>query len=147
MNGRDLDRMNSVDDMIESPEQHSVRKLVQALPEESLSLAWRSSLNEKLLETAAAKKRRNRLNWILRPALGLGLASVLAVIVLFHPSQAPKSSTPDRGIESAIVSDHRASVLLGEVSSAGLNVNEVASEANPQEPDDGLWTDSDVQGL
>ena len=136
-----------MDSKLESEGQLAISKMVQSLPDEPLSMAWRSSLNEKLLETAAKKRKKQRLAWVLRPALGLGLASVLAVVVMFQPHAPRTSPVADKSLESAILTDHHNSVLFNEVSSAGLNANEVTSEANPQEPEDGLWNDSDVQGL
>jgi len=135
------------DDKLDSIGQQAVRKIVQALPEDAPSMAWRSSLNERLMEVAAKKQKKKRIAWIVRPALGLSLATVLAVVVMFHPFARKPISTVDRGIESAIMSDHHDSVILNEVSSTGLNANEVTTDANPEDPDDGLWSDADAQSL
>ena len=143
-------RSNSVDPMdsrLDSAGQQTISKMVQSLPDDTLSMAWRSSLNERLMETAVKKRKKQRLAWVLRPALGLGLASVLAVVVMFQPRMHQTNPVADRGLETAILADHHNSVIFNEVSSAGLNANEVTTEANPQEPEDGLWNDSDVQGL
>ena len=117
------------------------------MPEDTLSMAWRSSLNEKLLQNSVEKKRKQRLAWVLRPAMGLGLACLLTVVVMFQPIGRHGVAIPDKGLEAAILSDHHNSVLQNEVSSAGLNANEVVSEANSEEPEDGIWNDADVQGL
>jgi hypothetical protein len=135
------------DEMLDSVGQQAVRKIVQALPEDSLSMAWRSSLNERLVVAVAQKQKKKRMAWIVRPALGLSLATVFALIVMFQPSWRRSMATPDRGIESAIMSDHHNSVLLNDVGNAGLNANEVTSEANPEDPDDDMWSDADAQSL
>ena len=139
--------VSQIDEKLSSVGQQAIKGMVKSLPEDTLSMAWRSSLNEKLLEAAAKKRKKQRLVWVLRPALGLSLACALAVVVMFQPLGHKSMPVPDRGLESAIMSDHHNSVLLNEVSSAGLNANEVTSEVNPEDPDDGLWNDSDVQGL
>jgi len=138
------------DTKLNSEGQQAIRKVVQALPEDSLSMAWRSSLNEQLLQVAVVQKKKQRWNWAIKPVVGLSFAMALAGVVLFMPAH-PHSSKPptvaNRGLESAIITDHHNSALLDEVSTAGLNASETKTEANPQDPDDGIWSESDVESL
>ena len=59
-----------------------VSQTVRELPEDSVSLAWRSQLNERLFAEAGAKHHVARRSWVWRPALGLGLAGALARVVV-----------------------------------------------------------------
>ena len=140
---------NSIEDAkLNSSGQQAIREMVRALPEEPLSMAWRSSLNEQLLVVAAKQQKKKRIMWFARPAAGgLSLAMCFALVMLFHSSAPKPADVPSQSIESAILSDHHTSVLLGEVSNTGLNMNEVTSEANPSDPEDGQWTEADVESL
>ncbi len=133
--------------MLNSVSQMAVRGVVQALPEEQVNMTWRSSLNEQLLLMAAQQRRKRRMWWYMSPVAGFSVAVGLAFFVLFQPSKISPSVIPDRGIESAIFSDHHNSVISNEVANAGLNDNEVANVANTQDPQDGVWSESDVESL
>lgn len=146
MKSSEFSKFEQLDDQLNTPSQLQVSQFVKAMPEDTLSMAWRSSLNEKLIEASNQKRRKQKLAWILRPAMGLGLAFALAIFVVFQP-MGSHTVMPDRGLEAAILTDHHNAVLQNEVSTAGLNANEVISEANPEEPEDGIWNDADVQGL
>ena len=136
------------DDMkLTSPGQEIVRSIVKSLPEEPLSMAWRSSLNEQLLLIAAKQKRRKRLLWVASPIAGFSFAMALAFVVMFNPSRSIRNTSSVPGIESAIISDHHSSSITNEVSAAGLNLNEVNSDANQFDPQDGIWNESDVESL
>jgi len=135
------------DAKLNSTGQQAIRDMVRALPDESVSMTWRSSLNEQLLVLAAKQQKKRRILWFARPAAGLSLAMGLALVLMFMPSAHQTVKAPDRGIESAILSDHRSSALLNEVSSAGLNLTEVTTEANTSDPDDGQWSAADVESL
>jgi len=139
--------LNGVDAKLNSSEQQTISRIVKALPEDTVSMAWRSSLNEQLLAVAAKQRKKQRMLWFIRPALGLSLATVLAVVVMFHPVDKQVPIQPDHSVESAILSDHHNSVLMNEVSSTGLNANEVNSEVNPDDPTDEMWSEPDAHGL
>jgi hypothetical protein len=139
---------SGVDDAkLNSPGQLAVRDLVRALPEDTVSMAWRSSLNEQLLGLAAKQQKRRRILWFAPPAVGISMVTVLAFVLMIQPTTHPAAGIPDRGIESAILNDHHASTLSSDVSSAGLNLAEVTSDANETDPDDGVWSEADVESL
>ena len=132
---------------LNSAGQQAIRAMVSSLPEEPLSMAWRSSLNEQLRLVAAKKQKRKRLFWVASPLAGLSLTGALAFIVMFQPMAHKPVVSPDRGLESAILKDHHNSTLVNEMTSAGLNLTEVTTDANESDPDDGVWSESDVQSL
>lgn len=122
-----------------SPAQQRTREIVQGLPEEPLSLTWRSSLNARLAEVAVRRRRLNLLGWMWKPAAGLAVAGALAVaVVLQRPEQLP--SQP--GVESALVNVYMESTASWEVATDGLTVNE-ANEVSRQDGSD-YWEPEDV---
>jgi len=128
--------------------QQAVRKIVQALPEEPLSMAWRSSLNEHLLEVAGKQRKKQRWLWAVKPGLGLSLVTAaLMVFLIFQPSTRHHTTPSKPGLESAILADHHNSALLTQVSSVGLSENETASDINTQDPGDEVWSEADVESL
>jgi len=80
-----------LDTKLASANQQAIQKVVQQLPEDSLSLAWRSALNERLIAESVSHKPRFRFSWFAMPAAGVAMAAALAVVVFFH---APTSSSP-----------------------------------------------------
>jgi len=140
--------LHSVDDeKLKTPGQMAMRSLVSALPEEEVSMAWRSSLNQQLMQVAAKKQRRRRFLWVASPIAGLSFVSALAFVVMLQPFGHKPLAAPDHGVESAILADHHASMILGDMTSAGLNSTEVSTEANAKDPDEGIWNESDVESL
>jgi len=148
MKGKMDPKDNGIDESrLKSAPQLAIRDLVRGLPEETVSMAWRSSLNEQLLVVAAKQRKKRRILWFSGPAVGISLATALAFVVLFQPSSHPTVKAPEYGIESAILNDHHSSTLSNEVSTAGLNSTEVSTEANESDPVDGLWNEADVESL
>lgn len=143
----DAEEMGVDDAQLNSSGQVAVRNLVRALPEETVSMAWRSSLNEQLLTLAAKKQKKRRLLWFATPTLGVSLVTGLAFVLMFHPAPHHPINVQDRGIESAILNDHHSSTLSNEVSTAGLNLNESATDANESDPEDGVWSEADVESI
>lgn len=132
---------------LNSSGQQTIRNLVSSLPDEPLSMAWRSSLNEQVRLMAAKKQKRRRLFWVASPIAGLSLTGALAFIVMIQPFSHKPIAIPDRGLETAILKDHHNSTLGSEMTSAGLNLTEVTTDANESDPDEGVWNEADVQSL
>jgi hypothetical protein len=139
------------DKALESPAQKQVHELVSQLPEDSLSLAWRSALNEKLLATAP-KPRRSVWTWMMKPAAGLAVAGALAVVLIsrtgISPSPSPvavNQTTSNGQLEAALIQDHRELVQVSDVVGAGLN----PEESSPSETLtlDGNWNEYDFESL
>lgn len=146
---------NSVDPMdarLQTPNQQAMKSIVGGLPNDTLSMAWRSSLNERLVSEALAKKKRQRISWYLRPALGLGFAGALAVLALFHSVAAPVPSVSpasrDGGIEAEMVSAHRQSTFAFDVGGVGLNPADAVNDPGAVIPKtSGGWSEDDAESL
>ena len=135
------------EDDLNSPAQRQMQDLVSHLPEDTLSMAWRSSLNEKLLATAP-KPKRSVWSWLMKPAVGLGFAGALAVVLLVRTDvMAPVATpTPSNGaLEAALVRDHRDLVHMTDVVGAGL----IPDESTPSQSYsvDNEWSDVDLDSL
>ena len=81
----------NIDAKLASSSQKAIQQVVESLPEDTLSMAWRSSLNERLIAESAAYKPRLRFSWFAAPAAGLAVAAVLAVAVFVHPPTTPNT--------------------------------------------------------
>jgi len=117
-----------LDSKLESTGQLQVRQLVQSMPDEPVSMAWRSSLNERVMASIEAKRRKRRAAWFLSPALGLGLAGALAFVVLTKPTVGadpqPKASA---SIEAQLVASHQDTIRYYEGTGIGLSQDEVVN--------------------
>src|SRR5688572_20635268 len=87
--------------------QEHARHAIRALPVDEPSMTWRSRLNGRVIELGRAVERRRRSLLIWRPALGLGLAASLAVLLTLDrgTDTAPfvTSRTP---VEAALIQEH-----------------------------------------
>lgn len=104
---------------------------VRSLPEEPLSLAWRSELNERLVSLASQKPKRSIFSNLWRPAVGLGFAAILAIA--FYPrgeSSLPIAST-GADIEAQMVSAHQEAVTSVMTVGHGLASYEAVPTARP----------------
>jgi len=152
MNSQNKSNAHQLDAELGGADQQAMRSVVRQLPDDTLSMAWRSALNEKLVAEAAAKQRRQRVSWFLRPALGFGLACTLAVLVLVrapgHVSTAPVSTLPSEGLEAALVSTHRQNTYAMDVAGVGLNPADlpVESTSSTSATTNG-WSEDDLDSL
>lgn len=152
MNRRD----ESMDERLDGAAQQAMRAVVKGLPEDTLSMTWRSSLNERLLAEAATQQKQKRVRWFLRPALGLGLACTLAVVTLFRISSGPMSVSHPTGkqeqtVEAALVNLHRQSTWASDVAGVGLSPVEAnsfsASPSTSAAPPSVGWSEEDLDLL
>ena len=142
-----MKKMRIDDSMLESPAQDRMRELVSSLPEDSLSLAWRSQLNERLLESAGRSRRRSRMLWVLKPSLGLAMAGALAAVVMLKlDTVQPVVAHQNSGLEAALVQDHRSSVELTDMVGAGLNPLE-SHPTSSYAADGSDWNEVDLDSL
>ena len=106
-----------------------IAHVVSSLPEESLSLTWRSELNERLAKVS--RRRRRVVYW----RLGFGAAAVAAASILtvmlvqpVQPTGAPRpgivDTRPEESLEDAILAGHRDAM-----SQASLGVSVSFNEA------------------
>ena len=118
--------------------------MVRELPEESLSLAWRSELNERLRQIQPKSRVRSRFERSWKPALGLALASCLAMVVTLRgPSVQPAQS---HGLEDTLVSSYSERTTMEDLASDGLSIHEV-SETTLAADTSNQWTETDLDSL
>lgn len=127
--------LNNLDEKLERTE--TVRALVQGLPEETVSLQWRSELNERILATAA-KPQRSWLAWAWRPAVGLALTASLAAAVMFRPQPAVDNGVESKGgeVASVILNAHETSYAYREMGAAMPSGNSVSLANLAERPED-----------
>lgn len=115
---------------LESEGQLQIQQAVRTMPEETVSMAWRSELNEKLVAGIQAKHKKRRFAWVLSPALGLGLAGALAVVLMTKttpPVDGP--ITPNQpALEDSLVATHQDALRYTDVTGVGLNPDEIVSK-------------------
>lgn len=129
MNSQQFD---NIDEKLSRPDQEMVRASVKALPEEMPSMAWRSQLNEKILQTAKKQRSRQRLWWIFTPSIGFAAAAALTFVMLFHPpvkhvtlppAQPPVASS----LEDSLVGIAADSTVSDDVTGSGMHLRDVSS--------------------
>ncbi len=131
------------DTLLEGSGQEFVRKLVSNVPDDELSLAWRSALNERLLVAAPLKKQK--MAWFLRPAMGLAFAGALAAVVMIRTSPMETPIVRSTGtLEAALVRDHQQNLMMSDV--AGLGVNPLESRPTESSVGDD-WSEVDFTSL
>ena len=109
-------------------------------------MAWRSGLNEQLRLVVERKKRRTRfLRWTLSPAVGLGLATAL-MVVLNTPRHSATGGTVASSFESMIVAEHEQSVNVAQVSWVDRHTVEAAGNAEPKATAV-EWSEVDTESL
>lgn len=109
-------KKQGIDELLED---ESVRKLVGALPEDELSLEWRSQLNERLLAIRPRVPAKWWITW--RPVAGLALAGALVgTLILRAPQDAPSTPTAV-GLDEAMIAAHRESVTRQEIGAAPVS--------------------------
>lgn len=115
---------NELDEKLNTSGQLQVRDLVKGLAEDQVSMAWRSSLNEKLLQAAPVK--RSAWSRILRPALGLAAAGALALTFVMQQPEAKGviSGGNSSALEARLMADHQQTIALVDLSGPGLSPDE-----------------------
>lgn len=119
---------------------------VKSLPEDTLSLAWRSELNERLFAEAAAGRRSSRRLWVWRPALGLALAGALALAIYLPGANEANRPSPTLGrssVESQMANAHVDAVNALYVAGHGLAAYEATPTAEAA-PNVVRWDESDL---
>lgn len=140
---------DDLDERLESPAQVAVRNAVKALPEDNLSLAWRSGLNEQLLQVAEKQRRRRRAWFFLKPAVGLAAACGLAAVVLMHsftPAVRMKTSKSS-DLSAALVSFHQDASMSVDVSGTSINPIEATNDRSEPSATSADWSEYDVESL
>lgn len=122
-----------------------IGQVVKSLPEDVPSMAWRSSLNERLREVAPPVRKPVRLlAWL--GGASLAGAAALAIFMAGRPD-AISTKPPmarDTGLEAAIVAAHEESVGAYEVTTAGMSLRPTREEGLDEEID---WNANDLGTL
>jgi len=140
------EKMNpELDALLKSESQQAISKFINELPDENLSMAWRSSLNERLRGTEAVPRWKLRLGTSWRPAVGLALATCLAIAVTLRTPQTVRPAA-DSNLEASLVSTYDDSVNSETVAGAGLSVHEV-SDTTSTSNSSSDWSESDLNSL
>lgn len=104
---------NNLDEALQQTE--NLRGLVHGLPEDQVSLQWRSALNEQIL-AMAAKPKKTLWSLFWKPASGLALAGALtAVVIMQRPAPVAPNLTANSEFASAIFEAHEASYAYREI--------------------------------
>lgn len=130
-----------LDRALNSPEQSFIASAVSQVHDEEPSMAWRAQLNSRLAEVAQTEKRKRSQAVFLRPVVGLGMATVLAVAVLNSQGTLPViNPNPPSAIEFEIVDAH-----LAAERTMDLGTIQVAStESGTSHSDEIDWEESDL---
>lgn len=126
-------------------ESEPIAGLVRSLPEESVSMAWRSALNERVLAESARRQKSQRIAWVWRPAAGLAVASGLAMALLFKSAPVESPPLARVPIEASLLDLHREAVVASEVS--GQTPSGVPEEAPKLDASTNPWTEDDLNNL
>ena len=118
------------DERLGSEGQRQAAEWVRGLPEETPSMTWRAALNEQIRAEATLRARR-RWNWNLaRPAMGLGLATVLAAVVFVPRTPVSTVDAKPKHLEASLVALHDRSVENADIVGTGLDPDEAPATAS-----------------
>lgn len=120
--------------------------LMREIPQDQVSMAWRSQLNERLLSLGARQKAASRWMGIWRPVMGLGLAGALALVFVSQrvPTHAQTPRKP-ANLEAALLEIHADSVSYTQIAGAGLAPHEAEPVRQSLPAEDIHWTSSDLE--
>lgn len=94
-------------------------KVLKSLPEEQLSMTWRSELNNKILaENQRISKRRRFARFVVRPLLGLSLAGAATVgFFMLRPAATPVSKEMSKpSLEASLMRAHQENEVASDLS-------------------------------
>ena len=138
MNGKNLDQE------LNSAPQQQMREVVQSLPEETVSLAWRSELNVRVVALAERKRRLDLQGWLWKPAVGVSVAGALALVFMAKLADpGPVVTQPNASVETALVGTYMESKASWEVAGDGATATD-SKDATPAMADPGDWGQEDV---
>lgn len=142
-------KQSELDALLKSETQKVIQRAVRSLPEESLSLSWRSDLNERLRQVRPVSRWRARLTIVWKPALGVALASCLALVLTLRTTPITQKPT-DSNLEASMVSVYNDSANADEVSDSGLafhEINDTTSTSTTSDSSSTNWSESDLSSL
>jgi hypothetical protein len=111
------------DEKLNSSSQKRVATLIKSLPEDDLSLSWRSSLNLKLMAAQQAKKKQRATKRFFAwgSSLSAGVAATAYFVFLTNATSivSPTQNSDSVAFASELVRTHQESVVLASVSGIG----------------------------
>lgn len=108
-----------LDAALASESQRQAARLVELMPDETVSLAWRSDLIEKLRDRQVKQRRRESVFWVLRPASAVAVAAaVFGVYLVGKPGQVAIVERPN--IEVYMVEAHKQTETVSLVAASGI---------------------------
>ncbi len=122
--------------------------LLQGMPEEVPSLAWRSELNEKLraVQPIPAKAKISWWKVITGGSLALGVASSVALVLVLQKNAELNSAagykTQDVSIEAQLLTAHQESVSQLEFGGSTRHASKASSTTKEFK-----WSDADLESL
>jgi hypothetical protein len=134
--------MNEKNQDLNSPEQLAIREVVKALPDETLSLAWRSELNTKIHAAIVRRKKLDLFGWIWKPAAGIAVASAFAVMFLAKAPLVAPVARSSGDLERALVNAHIETSVSWDVAEGGVTAGEAKENAGVPVPNE--WEQEDV---
>jgi hypothetical protein len=123
--------VNVSDEMLEA--QKPLQSLVRGLPEDDLSMAWRSQLNLKLLAESDRKhsKRKSIRFAAWGSSLGLGATTLVAAFVMMSsPKSLPTSDNVAQLKSADLVQIHQETTAFANVSGTGATQVETSFVSN-----------------
>lgn len=128
--------------LLNSENQHKLALLVKSLPEEDLSLSWRSGLNMKIMAAQDAKRKHRRTKKIFAwsSSVSAGFAATVLFGLMMNPTPV---SSPSRNLDSVafaseLVKTHQESLVLASVSGMGYPTHETSITEDTSLPFDDL---------
>jgi hypothetical protein len=102
----------------------AVANLVRDLPEDTVSMVWRSSLNAKLAQSRV-RARRRRLTLVISPVVGLGLACSLAGLWMARPVDTKVSPA---SVEAGLIAAHQQADDEADMAGFGFDATDLVEE-------------------
>ena len=122
--------INIDESRLNSASQQKVASMVRSLPDDDLSMSWRSDLNVKLMaaQDAKRKKKVTRRIFTWGTSLSCGLAATVMGVVMFNSTpivhQGPKVDSS--AFASELVNAHQESLVLASVSGISSSNHETS---------------------
>lgn len=138
------DEHAELDALLQSEVQQTIKRTIKSLPEESLSMSWRSDLNERLRQVRPTPWWKAKVAVAWKPALGLAFVSCLAFMLTLKTTSTPIHRTDN--LEASLVRVYDDTANSDEVAGSGLAIHEVSDTTNTGQSSSD-WSESDLSSL
>lgn len=111
----------NIDEMLARQEKSGVQLWAKSMEDDSVSMAWRSDLNSKLIAANASRvKKTKQIRWMWGGSLATGLAAITVLSILMPGTKVPANShSKSTALVSEMVATHQESSTLTDVSGTG----------------------------